>query len=286
MCASRHLRSTRSCRTPRAAAIGSRRNSGWRARKTLDLLPPSSGSSEQTANTSAPPSATMPAALPAFRPLHPRSVFTSAALLIQGRSGWRRMVPVAVQGASSSTNGARSFGCEIAHIALHASRRQAAAAPDFARAAAARMGSRSTAITFAPAAASCTPCRPARRKDRSPSCRATSPSSRAGRLAAKSCTHQSPSAKPGSSSMRPLSRQPHACRRAACSPSGRPQPLTSCRMSSGGVARWAAAMSRAVVSPYVSHQRDHSQSGVFEARGVLRCRSRPRLRVRPAAARR
>ena len=78
----------------------------------------------------------------------------SASLLSQGTSGWRRMVPVDEQGASSST---ASNGPRFATPA-HRRRRVSACSASrvrFSRRRPSRAGERSTAVTRAPAKASC-----------------------------------------------------------------------------------------------------------------------------------
>ena len=111
-------------------------------------------------------------------------------------------------------------------------------------------------------------CRPARRKDRSRVCPRHRPSSATGNVAAASCTHQSPSAKPGRSS----TRVPSATRRDRPNRawlSGCTAPSLFSVMSSGASWPCASAMARAMSSPYCALQRVHSQSGVLSRDAVL-----------------
>ena len=142
----------------------------------------------------APPGLTISAAARSSRSWAAASAATSSGRFCHSTSGWRRMVPVALQGASSSTASAGPSGRQRR-------RRRRPARP---RAAAARgwLRTRSQALgravdgghARARARRAARSCRPARRRDRSPPCRRHRPSSRAGSAAAASCTHQAPSA--------------------------------------------------------------------------------------------
>ena len=124
----------------------------------------------------------------------PPCASTSAGVLCQAMSGWRRIVPVAVQGASSSTapTGARRAPVERVgdhDLGVEPEAREVACAG-------ARPACRdsSTAVTSAPAAASCAVLPPGAAHRSITARPPTSPSRRAGRAAAASCTHQAPSA--------------------------------------------------------------------------------------------
>ena len=121
---------------------------------------------------------------------------TSASRLSQGTSGWRRIVPVEEHGASSST----ASNGPPAHSAASATTVSAVEAQACQVLPQAQGGAPSgrRAVTWAPPAAVGRSCRRARRRDRPPPCPQISPSRRAGSAAAASCTHQTPSAKPGS----------------------------------------------------------------------------------------
>ena len=126
------------------------------------------------------------------RPCASASRATSAGDLAQGTSGWRRMVPVAVQGASSSTasNGARGRHSSASATTISAS---SDSRPRLRTRNSARSGERSIAVTLAPRAASCARLAARRGADVEHPPAPDVPSSRAGRAAAASCTHQAPS---------------------------------------------------------------------------------------------
>ena len=138
--------------------------------------------------------------IPGSRKQAAAETVTSAAPLIQGRSGWRRMVPVAVQGASSST------------VAQPLSRRATSALDDLGREFYAGEvfvdagGARRIVLHrchLGAGAASCVVLPPGAAQRSSTRSPAPSPSSRVGRVAAASCTQQLPSVKPGRSSILP-----------------------------------------------------------------------------------
>ncbi len=169
-----------SCRSPHAAAVAS-----WRI--------PSSGCKEQTAKIRRPPGRSIVAACAIKAACWAASVCTSRGRFKCSTSGWRRTVPVAVQGASSSTasTGVGGVQVEASACTIVASTRNL---DRFSRSLAMRPPSRSSAVTWAPVVASCAALPPGaaqRSTTVSPRCAA---SRRAGRLAAASCTHQSPSA--------------------------------------------------------------------------------------------
>ena len=123
----------------------------------------------------------------------PRASAMSASRLSQGMSGWRRMVPVDEQGASSSTasNGPACHSRRVGGDGLGRKAEPREVLPQPRRAAA---SVRSTATTLAPAAASCAVLPPGAAQRSATVLPRTSPSSRAGSAAAASCTHQAPSA--------------------------------------------------------------------------------------------
>ena len=189
---------------------------------------------------------------------------TSAGDLCQAMSGCRRIVPVAEHGASRSTRltgrGGRQASASATSIRASSWRRSR-----LLRRRPARLSDSSTAVTAAPAAASCAVLPPGA-AHRSIALRPrTSPSSRAGSAAAASWTHQAPSAYPGRSSI-----APPAGRRTVL-PYSRSPPRRAAQTSgsaftvrsSGGSARWASATACAAASPYADLQLSHSQSGVF-----------------------
>ena len=142
-------------RSPRAPDGATRSSGSRRLRRPSAWCSPSSGSSEQVQKTSVPPGLSRPAARSIIRPGAPASAAMSAGCFSQAMSGWRRMVPVAVQGASSriASNGSlglasrghrrRRFGRELQPREVGRDARRAA------------RSEMSTAVTWAPAAASC-----------------------------------------------------------------------------------------------------------------------------------
>ena len=178
------------------------------------------------------------------------SAAMSASRFSQGMSGWRRMVPVEEQGASSRTasNGpARHCVTSAATISAVRSRRAR-----LLRSRSSRAGARSTATTWAPAAASCAVLPPGAAQRSATVSPRTSPNSRAGSAAAASCTHQAPSA---------IARQLRRPARARCArtePVGSTRPPSTSAQCSGsfftvrssaGSRPLAAAMARAVSAP-------------------------------------
>ena len=116
-------------------------------------------------------------------------------------SGWRRMVPVAEQGASSRTASRGAGGCHSAASAwmIWAVRRRRAR---FSARRARRRSSRSTAKTVAPAAASWAAFPPGAAQRSAMVSPGWAAEERAGMAAAASCTQNLPSAKPGRSATR------------------------------------------------------------------------------------
>ncbi len=167
------------------------------------------------------------------------------------------MVPVAVHGASTSTSGAVSCTSRASPSTMVAQRPVRAR---FSRMRPARTGSISTAVTRAPAAASCMVLPPGAAHRSMTRLPRTSPSRFAGSVAAASCTHQSPSAKPAIASIRP----PAFSRRTrpnSPSLSGKDAASAFRTISVGASFRCAWAILRAVSPSYCSRQRPHSQSG-------------------------
>ena len=108
-CADRHRRDPFAHdRRHSPALIGARANSGWRIQKRLrSVLRLLRVPASRPRKPAMPPGSTIAAPLSSnIISASDACAVTSAAPLIQGRSGWRRMVPVAVQGASISTSGA------------------------------------------------------------------------------------------------------------------------------------------------------------------------------------
>ena len=138
------------------------------------------------------PACTSSTARSSSRRCRPASAAMSASRLSQGMSGWRRMVPVDEQGASSST-ASNGSGLPVGDVGRDGLGRECRAGRD-SRAAARAGGERSTAVTRRRRRRAARSCRPAPRRDRRPLLPRTSPSSRAGSAAAASCTHQAPSA--------------------------------------------------------------------------------------------
>ena len=154
---------------------------------------PSSGSSEQLEKTMRPPGLTSATARSSSRRCSSASLAMSAGDFVQGTSGWRRTVPVEEQGASSST--ASNSSCRLVCRAyrpatISASRPSRSRLLAEPRQPVLRDVDRGDVGAGQRRAAPS--CRRARRKDRRRACPATSPSSRAGRLAAASCTHHAP----------------------------------------------------------------------------------------------
>ncbi len=155
------------------------------------------------------------------------------------------MVPVALQGASSSTASSGSDGRQVDASACTTvtSRRSRAR---FSRRRPSRAGFCSTAVTRAPAAASCAALPPGaaqRSATRSSGCAA---SKAAGKAAAASCTQKVPSAKPGSSMTRvPAGKRTDPVGNA--SPPGGAGPRRD--RSSGASVSCAAAMGACVRAP-------------------------------------
>ena len=143
----------------------------------------------------------------------------------------------------------------------------------------ARAASISTAVTSAPVAASCMVLPPGAAHRSITRLPRTSPSSSAGSAAAASCTHQSPSAKPGMVFDAALRRHAAAPRRTARRFADASRPPPSATMSTGASLWCARAIWRAVPAPYCATQRVHSQSGVDR-----RSRSRPDSAISPCAA--
>ncbi len=137
-----------------------------------------------------------------------------AALLIQGSSGWRRIVPVAVQGASSRTNGAGVTGRKSRTSLSTTVAVQLHPREIFAQTRAARTGSRSTAVTSAPRRHKLhrLAARRGAKIDHGLAAHIAQ-QTRGQTSAAASCTHHPPSAKPGRSSMRAVVAQPDRRRR-------------------------------------------------------------------------
>ena len=229
------------------------------------------------------PARPSPRRFPEFHRPAAAATVTSAAPLIQGRSGWRRMVPVAVQGASISTSGAVPLKSR-ASLSISVGG-QVRCAPDFRGCAPARAASISTAVTSAPRAASCMVLPPGAAQRSITRLPATSPSSSTGKVAAASCTHQSPSAKPGSSSTRPSADQParqaeqRPCSRESATPS-----LFSAMSSGACLCMGAAIGARGVVAILRAPARPQPV-GRVEARAVHAAAHALRLRARSGAAR-
>ena len=175
---------------------------------------------------------------------------TSSSSFSQAMSGWRRSVPVPEQGASSRI---ASNGSEAVHL-LASAVMSSAARPARARFSPTRTMRRaeiSTAVTFAPAAQSCIVLPPGAAQRSATRLPAMSPSRRTGKVAAASCTHHAPSAKPGSSAMwpPPLRRSVPVGRTSASSWPAQKSVFERGVRSSGASIRWAAAMARVVSSP-------------------------------------
>ena len=117
-------------------------------------------------------------------------------------SGWRRSVPVPEQGASSRMASNCSVGVHLLASAVTSSAEKPARVR-FSPSRVIRRSEMSTAVTCAPAAQSCRVLPPGAAHRSATRLPVMSPSRRAGRVAAASCTHQVPSAKPGSSVMAP-----------------------------------------------------------------------------------
>ena len=135
------------------------------------------------------------------------SAAISDGCLSHGTSGCRRIVPVEEHGASRSTasNGSAVHSSTSAQTNSASSDNRAR----FPRRRSSRAGERSTAVRRAPAAASCAALPPGaaqRSATRSPP---TLPNRRAGKAAAASCTHQAPSANPGSDGDGAMGDGPH-----------------------------------------------------------------------------
>ena len=101
------------------------------------------------------------------------------------------MVPVEEQGASSSTASNGSACHSVTSAATVSAARLSRARFCFRRSS--RGAERSTAVTRAPAAASCAVLPPGAAQRSATDLPRTSPSSRAGNAAAASCTHHAPS---------------------------------------------------------------------------------------------
>ena len=159
--------------------------SGWRARNASACASPSCGSSEQVANTRVPPGFTQPAARSSI------ALWIAARLLIAFRSmrcntsGCRRIVPVALQGASSNI---ASNNCDGFHSITSALTRSAfncvRSRLDINRSM--RRALLSSAVTAKPAAESCIVLPPGAAHKSRARLPVPSPKSRAGRLAARS----------------------------------------------------------------------------------------------------
>ena len=117
-------------------------------------------------------------ALASSRRCRAASATISASRLSQGMSGWRRIVPVDEHGASSSTasNGPPRHSATSAATVSAASERRAR----FCLSRSSRFGARSTAVTCAPAAASCAVLPPGAAQRSATVRPATSPRSRDG----------------------------------------------------------------------------------------------------------
>ena len=155
-CADRRPASMQLARPPTsAAAIGCRRSRGSRASSVRDHLdrPPRARASRCNRPACRPAWSARPR-VRCSRRCKAASVAMSASRLSQGMSGWRRMVPVDEQGASSSTasNGSR---LPFARRRRRRFRPSSASRARFCRSRSSRAGERSTAVTRAPAAASC-----------------------------------------------------------------------------------------------------------------------------------
>ena len=184
----------------------------------------------------------------------------SLGLAAQSTSGWRRKVPVAEQGASSSTASKVRRSAQVAASAATIS----AARPVRARFSATRFSRGGRAVERGdlgarprPAAGSC---RRARRTGRARSRPAWTSSSRAGIAAAASCTHQR-----ALGEARPGRRRRRAARCAGCRPAGpRPPARRPARRRAPGpsaTGRWpapaaiTAAIARAASAPKAARQR-------------------------------
>ncbi len=126
------------------------------------------------------------------------SFLISCGVLVHGTSGWRRTVPVDEQGASSSTasNNASGLKSIILLETVRALRLRRSKLPSSRLR---RFSDISRAVTSAPWITSCAVFPPGAAQRSATRLPLMSPIRRAGRLAAASCTHQSPSAKPGRS---------------------------------------------------------------------------------------
>ena len=115
--------------------------------------------------------------------------------------------------------------CKSQDIGLHDLRPRGRSRSRLRASRASRFFEASIAVTFAPASTSCAVLPPGAAQRSATRWPAMSPNSRAGRLAAASCTHQSPSAKPGSSeTLAGELLDPHACRSAGrCRRAARPR---------------------------------------------------------------
>ena len=165
----------------------------------------------------------------------------------QAMSGWRRIVPVAVHGASRRMASKGSGGRQSRMSAANRLGDEAEAGEIGGQPLAAGRAAISTAVTLAPAAASAAVLPPGAAQRSATRLPATSPRSFAGSAAAASCTHQAPSAIAGKVLDRPgghrggPSRSGARCRRAS-PPSLRDRGLTL-RVEAGST-RWAAAIPR------------------------------------------
>ena len=166
--------------------------SGCRPKNASACASPSTGSSEQVANTNTPPGFTQSAARSSI------ALWIAARLLIClmsircNTSGWRRMVPVALHGASSrmasyGAAGSQSITSAVTRSAFSWVRSRLAINRSIRRA------ELSSAVTVKPAADSCIVLPPGAAHKSSARLPLPSPSNRAGRLAARSCTHHAPS---------------------------------------------------------------------------------------------
>jgi hypothetical protein len=108
---------------------GSRANSAWRRTNAFTTSSFSSGSSEQVAYTSRPPTRTNAAAAPSRDACRAAAPTAAPGDNLQRASGWRAIVPVAVHGASTRTasnapgaNGAARRSAPTTRIATPARR--------------------------------------------------------------------------------------------------------------------------------------------------------------------
>ncbi len=191
--------------------------------------------------------------------------WTSLSLRVQAISGWRLMVPVAEQGASSNTaskpsswlNWRRSARTTVACICSRSRLRCSTSR---------RRPDRSMAVTSAPRAIACAVLPPgaAQASSRLRPCR--SPNSRTGRVAAVSCTHHAPSAYPGISGTAAWLPSRTLPVGSSSPPSRSAHPAASSRtVRSSGVgvsSRCAAARALALLRPRCAAQRFQGQSGV------------------------